>query len=172
MPDLAGNSCTAALNAFCCALARAGGTPSLLENQSCRTAFAEGGGPPSDGMGIPFQCLRRSRGRPALGQHQHGAPPPELAEGPAPGASAPQSSAGANPWLPAAIVRETALSPSHASPTPLSSRKANPVPPQLYPMPLHISLWLWFRLSPVQMVRLVKLGDVMTKPFPSFVLPV
>ena len=75
MPDLTGNSCTAALNAFCCALARAGGTPSLLENQSCRTALAEGGGPPSDGMGIPFQCVRRCRGRPALGRHQHGAPP-------------------------------------------------------------------------------------------------
>ena len=73
---------------------------------------------------------------------------------PAPGASAPESSAGANLWLPAAIVRETALSPSHPSPTPLSSRKANPVPPQLYPMPLHISLWLWFRYFPVECLEL------------------
>ena len=36
-----------------------GGTPSLLENQSCGTALAEGGGPPSDSVRVPLQRLRR-----------------------------------------------------------------------------------------------------------------
>ena len=39
--------------------ARAGGTSGLLENQGPRPALAEGGSPPSDGVGIPSQSIRR-----------------------------------------------------------------------------------------------------------------
>ena len=54
MPDLAGNSCTPALNSLCCASPRAGETPGLLEYQGRQTALAEGGGPSADGVQVPF----------------------------------------------------------------------------------------------------------------------
>ena len=50
------------------------GTPGLFENQGPGSSLAEGGSPPSYGMGVPFQRLRCRRCQ-ALGQEQHGVPP-------------------------------------------------------------------------------------------------
>ena len=44
-----------------------GGIPRTARNQGCRTAFAEGGGPSANGVGVPFQGLGHRRTRPALG---------------------------------------------------------------------------------------------------------
>ena len=52
-----------------------GGTTGLLEYQGCEPTLAEGGQPPSNGMGVPFQCLGGSLSGPALGQKPQGLPP-------------------------------------------------------------------------------------------------
>ena len=56
MPDISGNSCTP-FNSACCASPRAGGNLRTVENQGPRPALAEGGSPPSDGVGIPSQSM-------------------------------------------------------------------------------------------------------------------
>ena len=147
MPACSGNSGTAAFNSAGCLSTKGGGEPPVCSNiKAGRPSLAEGGQPTADGVGIPFQRLRRGRGGPALCQQQHGVPPPELAGGPVPWALAQESSGGARHWHPSAIVPETGPSPitSITNPSQLP-RPANPVPSQIYPMPLRISPRLWFR---------------------------
>ena len=64
----------APINSSRCSFPRTRGTPGLLEHQGRRPSLVEGRCPPANGVGIPFQGLRRTHCGPALGQQQHGAP--------------------------------------------------------------------------------------------------
>ena len=126
-----------------------GGTTGLLEYQGCRPSLAEGGGPPANCVGVSVP-----------------APPPSLlpsspvpaarwrTTAPDPWALAPESSGGASPWYPSAIVPEVGPSLSHPSPTPRNSQdQLTRFSPLIYPMPLRISPWLWFRRRKPPVVR-------------------
>ena len=137
----AGNSWTAALNAACSSSSRAGGTPGLLENQGPGPRPRQRPQPIGQWCGGPFQNLRRSRGRPTLGQQPRGVPHCSRSLG-----------------VDARIIRrrKSLASICHCSrnrsisltPTiypSLITEHPNLVPLQIYPTPLRISPWLWFR---------------------------
>ena len=115
MPDLAGDSCTAAFKSACCASPRAGGNPrsariSRLWALPCRWRR-----PIGQWCGGPFPVPRPPPNPAILGPAAAG-----RTTVPAPGTSATESSAGANPWHSSATVRGIAPSPAHPSPTPLA----------------------------------------------------
>ena len=108
MPASAGNSCTAALNSSCCASPRAGGT---ARKSRLQTRLHRRRRPTGQWYGGPFP-------EPPPWPSILGLRATEHTTSPAPGAWAPESSAGANPLHPSATVGETRLSPSRPSPTP------------------------------------------------------
>ena len=121
-------------------LVERGGTPGLLENQGPGPRPRQRPQPIGQWCGGPFQNLRRSRGRPTLGQQPRGVPHRSRSLG-----------------VDARIIRrrKSLASICHCSrnrsisltPTiypSLITEHPNLVPLQIYPTPLRISPWLWF----------------------------
>ena len=138
IPAAPGNSCTAPVSAACSASPRAGGNlrsarisgpPDRPPRRQRPTGLWCGGPVP-----VPPPWTMPSSLAPAARRR---------ASVHAPWAWAPESSAGANPWHPSAIVQDAEPSPSHPSPTPLQTRDKSSQCPTNLPHPsAHFTLAL------------------------------
>ena len=122
---------------------RGGKTTRLLEGHRPRTALAEDGNPPANGMGIPSQRLGHRHRSPALDQKPSGMPPFPL-----PGCRRPVHS----PPQITSIQLPLFQKPRHLSHTQhqhhsASSFQTIPSAPQFYLIPMEVSPWLRFRIG-------------------------